>query len=156
GTGPARDAVRPVHRRHHRQAARRRVRPGPARWGKVAMVGLSVLCGLLVGAGLWLVVTGARRTIRPDQPSTLSWLRHKLTGRTGHRLAAAVAVAAVVATVTRWPVAALLAGLFGYAAPAMFGGGRAEAASLAKLDAIASWTEALRGSLRSYAGVEQA
>jgi Flp pilus assembly protein TadB len=77
-------------------------------------------------------------------------------GSAGYRLAAAVAVGVVVAVVTRWPAAALLAGMFTYAAPSMLGGGRSEVASLAKLEAIASWTEALRGSLRSYAGIEQA
>src|SRR6266545_3026611 len=116
------------------------------------MAGLFVLCGLVVGAGVWLVVTGARRMERPDRPSTRARLRDKLTGSAGYRLAAAVAVAVVVAAVTRWPVAALLTD----AAPSLLGGGRVEAASLAKLEAIASWTEALRGSLRSYAGIEQA
>lgn len=120
------------------------------------MVALSVLCGLVVGVGVWLAATGIRRVERPDQPRTASRLRDRLTGRSGYRLAAAVAVGAVVAAVTRWPVAALLAALFAYAAPSLLGGGRAEAASLSKLEAIASWTESLRGSLRSYAGIEQA
>ncbi len=120
------------------------------------MTRLSVLCGLFVGAGLWLLVTGALRIERPQRPSTGARLRERLTRGTGYRLAAAVAVAVVVAAVTRWPVAALLAGMFGYAAPTLLGGGRAEAASTAKLEAIASWTEALRAALRSYAGIEQA
>ncbi len=114
------------------------------------------MCGLSVGVGLWLLVTGALRIERPERPSTGARLRDSLTRRTGYRLAAAVAVAVVVAAVTRWPVAALLAGMFGYAAPTLLGGGRAEAASTAKLEAIASWTEALRAALRSYAGIEQA
>ncbi len=120
------------------------------------MVALSVLCGLVVGVGLWLAATGVRRVERPDRPRTAARLREALTGRSGYRLAAAIAVGVVVAAVTRWPVAALLAALFAYAAPSLLGGGRAEAASLSKLEAIASWTESLRGSLRSYAGIEQA
>lgn len=120
------------------------------------MTGISVLCGLFVGLGLWLVATGIRRIERPDPSGTPSRLRNLVTGRNGYRLAAAVAVGALVAGITRWPVAALLAAMFTYAAPSMLGGSRAEAASLAKLEAIASWTEALRGSLRSYAGIEQA
>jgi tight adherence protein B len=120
------------------------------------MVGMSILCGLVVGLGVWLVATGIRRVERPDRVGAPSRLRNLVTGRNGYRLAAAVAVGALVAGITRWPVAALLAAMFTAAAPSMLGGGRAEAASLAKLDAIASWTEALRGSLRSYAGIEQA
>jgi len=61
-----------------------------------------------------------------------------------------------VGALTRWPVAAVLAGLLAWAAPALLGGGKAEAEQVARLEAIASWTEALRGSLRSYAGLEQA
>ncbi|MGI5213354.1 type II secretion system F family protein [Plantactinospora sp. CA-290183] len=120
------------------------------------MTGINILCGLAVGGGLWLVGTGIRHTERPNRPATSPWLRNLVTGRNGYRLATAVVVGALVAGFTRWPVAALLAAMFTYAAPSMLGGGRAEAASLAKLDAIASWTEALRGSLRSYAGIEQA
>ena len=120
------------------------------------MTGFSVLCGLLLGLGLWLVATGIHRVERPDRPQAATRLRTFFTGRNGYRLAAALAVGAVVAAVTRWPVAALLAGLFAHAAPSMLGGGRAEAAALAKLEAIASWTEAMRGSLRAYAGIEQA
>ncbi len=105
---------------------------------------------------MWLAGTGVRRLERPDRPSAASRWRSRLVGSGGYRLAAAVAVGVAVAVVTRWPAAALLAGMFTYAAPSMLGGGRAEAASLAKLEAIASWTEALRGSLRSYAGIEQA
>jgi len=120
------------------------------------MVGISVLCGLVVGFGLWLLATGVRRVERTGGPDTATRLRSLVTGRNGYRLAGAVAGGAVVAAVTRWPVAALLAAMFTYAAPSMLGGGRAEAASLAKLEAIASWTESLRGSLRAYAGIEQA
>jgi len=119
------------------------------------MTGLYVLCGLSVGVGVWLFATGLRRTERPEGAAGAR-LADRFTARTGYRLAAALAVGMVVAAVTRWPAAAILAGLFTYAAPSLLGGGRAEAASVAKLEAIASWTEALRGSLRSYAGIEQA
>lgn len=115
---------------------------------------MDLLCGLLTGVGVWLVVTGARRVDRPEAHMVV-W-RRVVTRRAGYRLAAAVTVGVVVAVVTRWPVAALLAGAFTAAAPTLLGGGRAEAESLATLEAIASWTEALRGSLRSYAGIEQA
>ncbi|ROO60371.1 Flp pilus assembly protein TadB [Micromonospora sp. Llam0] len=120
------------------------------------MTGVNILCGLAVGLGVWLVATGARRVERPDRAGGPPRLREFITDRNRYRLAAAVAVGVLVAGFTRWPVAALLAAMFTYAAPSMLGGGRAEAASLAKLEAIASWTEALRGSLRSYAGIEQA
>lgn len=120
------------------------------------MAGVWVLCGLLVGGGLWLAASGARRVERPDRRGVGVWLQGKLSTHGWTRLVAAVLVGLAVAVITRWPVAALIAGMFAYAAPVLLGSTRAEAASIAKLEAIAAWTEALRGSLRSYAGIEQA
>ena len=120
------------------------------------MLGVSVLCGLMVGGGLWLAATGLRRVERPDTPGVAAWWRQRWTRATGYRLAAVVVVGFTVGAVTRWPVAAVLAGLLAWAAPVLFGSGKAEEQQVAKLEAIASWTEALRGSLRSYAGIEQA
>ncbi|HEY7224639.1 MAG TPA: type II secretion system F family protein [Micromonosporaceae bacterium] len=118
------------------------------------MVLIAVLCGLLVGGGVWLAATGLRATDRPATPGLTS--RWRWSRSTGYKLTAALGVAVVVGTLTRWPVAAILAGLLAWAAPSLLGGGKAEAVQVAKLEAIASWTEALRGSLRSYAGIEQA
>ncbi len=120
------------------------------------MVLISVLCGLLAGGGLWLAISGLRRVERPDLPTVASRVRQRWTSATGYRLAAAGAVAIGVGAITRWPVAATLAGLLAWAAPSLLGSGKAEAEQVATLEAIASWTEALRGSLRSYAGIEQA
>jgi Flp pilus assembly protein TadB len=118
------------------------------------MVLISVLCGLLVGGGLWVAGTGLRTADRPDTPGLTS--RGRWSRAAGFRAAVALCVAVVVGALTRWPVAAILAGLLAWAAPSLLGGGKAEAEQVAKLEAIASWTEALRGSLRSYAGIEQA
>lgn len=120
------------------------------------MTPVYVLCGLMVGVGLWLVATGARRVERPEGPGPGVWLRGRLSAPGWTRLAAAVVVGLSAGVVTRWPVAALIGGMFAYGVPTLVGSTRVEAAATAKLEAIAAWTEALRGSLRSYAGVEQA
>jgi Flp pilus assembly protein TadB len=115
-----------------------------------------VLCGLFVGGGVWLLATGLRRTERADRTAVLDRWRSRWSRRTGYRLAAAAAVVVAVGMLTRWPIAAILGGLLAWAAPTLLGSGRAEEQAVARLEAIASWTEALRGSLRSYAGIEQA
>jgi len=120
------------------------------------VLGLSVLCGLMAGGGLWLAVTGLRRVDRPDAWGVVVRWQRWWTRVTSYRLAAAIAAGLTVGAVTRWPVAAILAGLLAWAAPVLLGSGKAEEQHVAKLEAIASWTEALRGSLRSYAGIEQA
>ena len=118
------------------------------------MTTLYALCGLSAGLGLWLMLAGARRIERPEPAARQ--LRSVLASTARWRLLAVSAAVLMVAVLTRWPVAALLAGLFTWAAPALLGGNRAEQAAQAKLEAIASWTETLRGKLRAYAGIEQA
>ena len=120
------------------------------------MVGLGGLVGLLVAFGGWLVFTGARRADRPVPGSATRAWRDRWAAAGTRRIAIGVGVGLGVGVLTRWPVAALLAALFGYAAPVLLGMGRIDARSQAKLEAIASWVEAMRGEIRSYAGVEQA
>jgi tight adherence protein B len=119
------------------------------------MIMLAIVMGMLTGWGLWLFATGARRIERPTSQLVYE-VRAKLTSATRIRLLAAAGTGLLILVATRWPVAALIGGLFAWAAPALLGGNRREAHAQAKLDAIASWTEAMRGRLRSYAGIEQA
>jgi tight adherence protein B len=72
------------------------------------------------------------------------------------RLTAGVLLALLIGVVTHWPVAAL--GLGGMVAfwPALTGGSRAEQTQIARLDALVTWTEALRDTTAAHAGLEQA
>lgn len=118
--------------------------------------GLAALLGLGFGAGVWLAVTGlSRRPRRPAGTTAGVWAR--LGGRRALlRLATAVAAAAMVGLVTRWPVAGLLAGIAVWVAPAALAGARASTRAQARLEAVATWTETLRGTLQAAAGLEQA
>lgn len=121
------------------------------------------LAAALIGAGLAaavaLLVVAVRGTV-PDPARPPSWWA-RWRGRLGSparsgRVAAAVAVGVVTVLVTRWPVAGLgLAALVVWW-PRMFGGTRAEQAQIDRLEALVTWTEALRDTVAAHAGLEHA
>jgi len=113
---------------------------------------ISAVLGLGLGAGLWLIVLGIRGTDvspRRRRPADAARARARM-------ILLALAVAAVVGLVTRWPAAALLAGLGAWWLPRLLGPDRTHAARLARIEAIASWSEMLRDTLSAAAGLEQA
>jgi tight adherence protein B len=120
------------------------------------MTAVGGLVGLLMAFGGWLAFTGIRRADRPAAGTSRQAWRDRWTAASTPRIAIAAGVGLVVGVLTRWPVAAVLAALFSYAAPVLLGMGRTDARTQATLEAIASWVEAMRGEIRSYAGVEQA
>ncbi len=72
------------------------------------------------------------------------------------RFAACLVAVVIVAAVTRWPVAALLAGCATWILPALIGPDRDHTYRLARIEAIATWTEGLRDTLNAAAGLQQA
>jgi tight adherence protein B len=120
------------------------------------MTALVALLGMGASAGLILMVVGLvglqPRAARP---------RHRRPGkgdlrRLEVRLGIAAGVALLVGLITRWPVGALLSGGFVVAAPAFFGGRRTARLTIARLEAIAAWTEMLRDTMAAAAGIEHA
>lgn len=134
-----------------------------------APVTASVLYAAVLGAGtgigLLLIARGiAGPTTEQEsssaRPSRWSrWLAGRRPGdgrRLGHRLAVAVAVGLMAGVWTRWPVAALLAAVGAWALPGLIGPDREHKHRLARIEAIATWTESLRDTLGAAAGLEQA
>jgi Flp pilus assembly protein TadB len=117
---------------------------------------LAALCGLVVGAGLWLAIDGMTRRVRSSSGFAGSWRRRLVGGAAPGRAAGAVCAAAAVGVWTRWPVAALLAAIAVWALPGVLTGAHTSARSQQRLEAIAVWTESLRGTLQAAAGLEQA
>jgi Flp pilus assembly protein TadB len=117
---------------------------------------LGALLGLVFGAGAWLVVDGLSRRPRPAAGQSRLWRHRILAGATPMGIAGAVAAAAVVGVWTRWPVAALLAAIAVWALPGVLTGARTSTRTQARLEAVAVWTESLRGTLQAAAGLEQA
>jgi tight adherence protein B len=120
---------------------------------------LSVAAGLGGGTGLWLIflaVAGRATSSRTDAPGRLGAALRRSRRPRSRRVVAVVVVAVVVAVLTRWPVAAALAGFAAYVLPNLIGPDREHQRALARVEAIAVWTESLRDTLSAAAGLEQA
>lgn len=116
---------------------------------------LIVLLGAVVGGGVVLLVNGLTR----HQPSAVakppSGLGRRLRAF-GTRLPIAIGVGLLVLLVTRWIVAAVATGLLILFWDALFGGAGAEKRGIAKIEALAAWTESLRDTVAGAVGLEQA
>ena len=115
---------------------------------------LAGLLGLATGGCAWLAVDGLRRRQRPTRVGVP--LRRLTAGTTPLRAAGAAAAAAVIGLWSRWPVAAVLAAAAAWALPPLLAGAATARQELARLEAIATWTESLRATLQAAAGLEHA
>ena len=119
---------------------------------------LAALLGVGAGLGLILILTALRHPPAPAE-ADLRW-RDRLARLRGQvtwpRVAGTLAAVALVALITRWPVGSVLAGLGAWFLPRILGRDRGHERSLARIEAMASWTEQLRDTLAAAAGLEQA
>lgn len=115
---------------------------------------LAALLGLGLGTGFLLIGAGLRPRVshgihpRPSHPV--------VDQRTGLRLAVAIGVGALAASATQWVVGAVLAGMAAWTLPRLLGRNRDHEQRVARIEAIAAWTEMLRDTLAAAAGIEQA
>jgi len=116
---------------------------------------LAMLAGAVVGGGLALLVASLVGWAPPDQARPGLAERVDLAAL-GRRLAIALVVALVTLLITRWPVAAIAGGLLGFFARSLFGGAAHARGEMARLEALASWTESLRDTIAGAVGLEQA
>jgi tight adherence protein B len=105
-------------------------------------VGLAALLHLARGGSL-----------TPTHPSPA---RHRRDPGQLRRLAIGAAVGFAVLVLTRWPAAGLAAAGLAVLWPRLFGGAAAGRRELAKIEAIATWTESLRDTAAAASGLEQA
>jgi Flp pilus assembly protein TadB len=125
-----------------------------------ATTALSALLGLGVGVGLLVVILGWRGV----DPARSGWRRARsrrgsATAPEQHRslrIGLAIAVGALTGLATGWVVGAVLAGLAAWALPRIVGRDPEHARRVARIEAIATWTEMLRDTLSAAAGLEQA
>lgn len=123
------------------------------------VVAAAALLGATFGGAVLLLIAGVRGTpIEPSRPPgrIRAWVGQQRSPMLLLRLGGGLLVGVLVIAVTSWPVAALgLAGLF-VAWPALAGGARTEQLQIARLEALTTWTEALRDTTAARAGLEQA
>lgn len=108
--------------------------------------------GVLAGTGAWVVLAAALS--RPAAPVRRA---RRLADR-GRVLRAAGAAGAAVLVwgVTSWPVAAVLAAAGTWWLPRLLGPDRAHAERLARIEAVAAWTEQVRDLMAAASGLQGA
>ncbi|MBT2210616.1 MULTISPECIES: type II secretion system F family protein [Actinomadura] len=115
----------------------------------------AVIAGSVAGGGIVLLVLALRglpvRT-RPVRGRSREELVRTLTTRT----AVAVITGAAVLVVTRWPIAAAGTGVLVLGWDGLAGGAAEERRGMARLEALAAWTESLRDTIAGAVGLEQA
>ena len=117
--------------------------------------------GLVLGLGLTGLAVGLLGHRRPEHAPSLG--ATGATGATGVRslsldlpaVVVAIAVGASCAIVTGWPVAVVIGGAAAYGLPRLLRQ-TSGAASVATIEAVATWTEMLQGTLAASAGLGQA
>ncbi|MFD0204015.1 MULTISPECIES: type II secretion system F family protein [Saccharothrix] len=116
----------------------------------------AALLGVGTGLGLLLVVLGWRGTDPQRQRRTRTRAAGNVDQHRGLRIALAVTAGVVTGLLTGWVVGAVLAGLAAWALPRVLGRDPEHARRVARIEAIATWTEMLRDTLSAAAGLEQA
>lgn len=122
---------------------------------------LSALLGIGFGVGLLLVISGWRG-IDPNRSSGLfrrARSRRAQARADRHqslRIGLALAAGVLAGVTTGWVVGAVLAGLAVWMLPRVLGRDPEHARRVARIEAIATWTEMLRDTLSAAAGLEQA
>jgi tight adherence protein B len=112
---------------------------------------VAALAGATLAGGLVLLVIGLRNAPAPTTPPR----RAGWPAGGSRRALLAIAAMAAVGLATRWPAPTLLAGALGWASPSLFHSAAANA-TIARIEAVAAWTEMLQGLLAASAGLEQA
>ena len=115
---------------------------------------VAVVAGITVGLGLWLAIGAILGwELLPSRDELAA--RAERVQRTAARFGAAGLVAMITLALTRWPVAAVLAGAAVALGPRLVGG-RTRQAAIDKTEAIASWAESVRDTMAAAAGLEEA
>ncbi len=117
---------------------------------------VAVLAGAVCGAGVLLFVLAAVVGIPRRPEGTPGPAGRRGGSRSTRFLLAGVGVGVLTLVVTRWDVLAVTLGLLVALWDRFVGGAAEERRAIARLDALASWTESLRDTIAGAVGLEQA
>jgi Flp pilus assembly protein TadB len=118
---------------------------------------LSLICGAVVGGAILLLVVAIRGTApREATPSLFKRGGNVDNRKQLIRLGTGIGVGLVVLVITEWLVLAVALGLLAGLADRFFGGTGEERRAIDRLEALATWTEALRDTIAGAVGLEQA
>lgn len=109
----------------------------------VAGAALGLLALVRLGSGLRALPRWSTGSLRPGNLPV-------------RQLGVAAGAGVLVLALTRWPLAGVAAAVLVLLWPRLFGGAAAGRRDLAKIEAIAAWTESLRDTASAAAGLEQA
>ena len=110
------------------------------------LIGTAFAAGIVLAAAVWI----------GWNPPPIPAMRRIRFMALRERMWKTLAVILLVAVVTRWPVAAASAGTLTWLWPELVGSARDGRAQLARLEAIATWSESLRDTMAAAIGLEQA
>ena len=116
----------------------------------------ALLCGAVVGGAVMLLIVAIRGTEPKDETPSLFRNRSAENRKNLIRLGIGIGVGLLVLVVTRWLVLAAALGLLAAMADRFFGGSGEERRAIDRLEALATWTEALRDTIAGAVGLEQA
>jgi Flp pilus assembly protein TadB len=107
--------------------------------------------GVLAASGIWIAIAGLAGVPVPDR-------QRRTVNVDGLWWRATLVVAAGLASlaVTGWPAAAVLAGACAWVAPMLVGVRAGRDRLTRRSEAVASWTEMLRDTIASHAGLQEA
>ncbi len=116
--------------------------------------GLALVCGLCFGLGGVGLLASWHGSEESERRLENGRLVAALRARLG-RLALAGGAGVAAALVTGWPVAVVLVAAAVYGVPVLFGR-TSGSASISRIEAVATWTEMLQGTLAASAGLIEA
>ncbi|HLT82992.1 MAG TPA: type II secretion system F family protein [Phototrophicaceae bacterium] len=115
-----------------------------------------ILAGALIGLGLFVAVLAVVGVPERDPSKPPRFARKVNPKDTSTRLAVGTVAGLLTWWLTGWPVAGAAIGLLAANWDRVAGDARAERLGIAKLEALASWTESLRDTIAGAIGLEQA
>lgn len=115
----------------------------------------ALVAGGLAGGGVLLFIV-ALRGLPARPPGNPENAIERLRRFLSQRVTLSVIAGLVALVVTRWPIAAIGAALLTLTWRGLLGGGADERLAIARIEALASWTESLRDTIAGAVGLEQA